>query len=206
MVFWPLAAVSGRQIMSCRPRRSYKFLQVIGRYLRNVHPKWNRMHCEYCAAVLPLGVAVLTLTILAADIVSGVISAPVLIVVFALGRAHKIGTFEPRPSFPDCRSATDVMGDIGDPDNWTTFHFRNGLALLLLGLLQAIYGTILHRFTSRFPVTGPKAMLRYLHPITGVSRPHRVYNFLGHSADILKPDRDSRTRFCPGLHRFRSMG
>jgi len=78
-------------------------------------------------------------------IVAGIIALPVLIVVFSLGRAHKQG----------------------DPDNWTTTHFRLGLVLLLMGLLQTIYGTVLHQERFKAPITGWKSIIRYGHPIVG---------------------------------------
>jgi len=95
---------------------------IVGRYLRSYYPKWVRIHY----------------------IISGVIGVPVLIVVFALGRAHKQG----------------------DPDNWTTYHFRSGLVLLLLGILQSIYGTLIHARPAAFQ-TG-RSILRYGHPLVGV--------------------------------------
>jgi len=80
-------------------------------------------------------------------IIMGAIATPVAIVVFALGRAHKQG----------------------DPDNWTTLHFRLGLVLLLLPILQSIYGTVLHMNRLNTPFDGPKSIVRYIHPIGGIT-------------------------------------
>lgn len=50
-------------------------------------------------------------------------------------------------------------------------HFRLGLVLLILGLLQSMYGWIIHlgRMKALVPITGWKSIVRYMHPITGVS-------------------------------------
>ena len=108
------------------------------------------------------------LTTGAVDIVAAGLSAPILVVVFALGRAHKQGeSFAALPTL--------ILGIIieflasGDDDNWTTAHFRLGLVLLLLGIIQNLYGWGLHVLGNRVPVMGAKSLLRYIHPITGVS-------------------------------------
>jgi hypothetical protein len=45
----------------------------------------------------------------------------------------------PRNPEPGRRPLADT-GILGDDDNWTETHYRLGLVLLILGILQAAYG------------------------------------------------------------------
>lgn len=74
---------------------------------------------------------------------------PFVVIVFSLGRWH-----------------------VGDA-RFNKVHHRVGLALLILALLQSIYGWLIHIKTLKkwFPRTGPRSIARYLHPIAGVSQP-----------------------------------
>jgi hypothetical protein len=120
-----------------------------------------------------------------------------LIVTFALGTAHKAGEWvciacldhgsSRRAGLHwvfgvECRAlcaahwapgtghwALADTGIVGDDDNWTETHYRLGLVLLILGILQAVYGWGIHLERVRLPVVGAASILRYAHPVVGVS-------------------------------------
>lgn len=62
-----------------------------------------------------------------------------------------------------------LADNVGDDDNWTETHYRLGLVLLILGILQALYGWGIHLERVRLPVSGAGSILRYAHPVVGVS-------------------------------------
>ncbi|KAK4685291.1 hypothetical protein P7C73_g4860, partial [Tremellales sp. Uapishka_1] len=72
-------------------------------------------------------------------------------------------------AIPSIWSSHSSTFPLGDPDEWTASHFRVGLVLLILSILQVVHGTLLHMVGKHLPATGVKSILRYLHPVTGIA-------------------------------------
>jgi hypothetical protein len=70
-------------------------------------------------------------------------------------------SFYDTPACPNWKS--------GSGEGFGGTHFTLALVLLILGILQPIYGTLIHQAKLGVPFTGKKSLLRYGHPIVGVS-------------------------------------